>query len=385
MVDSMAVDIIFPINRYISFGDWSRIRLFSWDLYLLTAQLDIIFCWASDIFSLDNLGKLYRWNLVSFGVVWVSLTYNMNRQKQSMTIKLLPLRLHSAASVHIPSNDTKLFRSYPSVTLSRLKLHSATSFVLPSVNISNCFHNAPKVTLSPLKTSVLRSHNVISSNIRFKKPRLFPTINKCNSKRCRCCNYLSSKSTIKSSVNGRVFNININTDIDWSTNDVIYVLTWNAPLCGMQYVGQTGRALKLRFREHMYNCKTNKRLKNYVYRHFRQSGHDVNNITIQPVEKLIFDKNTTNGFKIKARHIKEFEWIKRLQSPFPLGLNDNIYQEGNISKEPSIDIFSILSIRKRKSRSHGCRKNHNLKRKSRKFMAISDLHYIMADTLCLPP
>lgn len=145
----------------------------------------------------------------------------------------------------------------------------------------------------------------------------------------------------------------------------------------MQYVGQTGRALKLRFREHMYNCKTNTRLKNYVYRHFRQSGHNVNNITIHPVEKLIFDDNATNGFKIKARHIKELDWIKRLQSPFPLGLNDNIYQEGNISKEPSIDIFSILSIRKRKSRSHGCRKNHNLKRKSRKFMTISDLHCIM--------
>ena len=160
------------------------------------------------------MGKLYLWNLVSFDIVWVSFTYYMNRNKKSMKLKLLPLRLHSVASIHIPSNDTKLFRSNPSVTLSRLKLHSATSFVLPSVNISNCFHNAPKVTLSPLKTSVLRNHNVISSNIRFKKPRLFPTINKCNSKRCRCCNYLSCKSTIKSSVNGRVFNVNIQNDID---------------------------------------------------------------------------------------------------------------------------------------------------------------------------
>ena len=28
-----------------------------------------------------------------------------------------------------------------------------------------------------------------------------------------------------------------------------------------------------------------------------------------------------------------------MQSPFPLGLNDNIYHEGNISKIPNFDIF----------------------------------------------
>ena len=70
-------------------------------------------------------------------------------------------------------------------------------------------------------------------------------------------------------------------------------------------------------------------------------------------------------------------WIKRLQTPYPLGLNDNIYQQGNISKEPFIDIFSVLSIRKRKSRSHGQRKNHNIKRKSRKLLTVSDLDSVV--------
>ena len=41
---------------------------------------------------------------------------------------------------------------------------------------------------------------------------------------------------------------------------------------------------------------------------------------------------------------------------FPLGFNDNIYHEGNISKMPDFDVFSLLEIRKRKSRSHGIRK-----------------------------
>ena len=50
-------------------------------------------------------------------------------------------------------------------------------------------------------------------------------------------------------------------------------------------------------------------------------------------------------------------WIKNLQTPFPLGLNEIIYQSGNISKDPSIDIFSVYSNRIRKSRCHGTRKN----------------------------
>ena len=37
--------------------------------------------------------------------------------------------------------------------------------------------------------------------------------------------------------------------------------------------------------------------------------------------------------------------IKRLQTPFPLGFNDNIYHEGNISKMPDFDAFFLLDIK----------------------------------------
>jgi len=131
--------------------------------------------------------------------------------------------------------------------------------------------------------------------------------------------------------------------------------------------------LKTRFREHSYQGRNNK-LRNFLYQHFRKSGHSFNNITVQPVEHLTYDDAATSSFKSKARFIAELNWIKNLQTPFPLGLNDNIYQCGNISKDPSIDIFSIFSIRKRKSRSHGIRKNGNIKRKSYKHISILDLH-----------
>jgi len=72
----------------------------------------------------------------------------------------------------------------------------------------------------------------------------------------------------------------------------------------------------------------------------------------------------------------ELNWIRKLQTPFPLGLNDTIYQTDNISKDPSIDILNIFSIRKRKTRPHGKRKNGNIKRKSRQKLSDTDLHNI---------
>ena len=61
-------------------------------------------------------------------------------------------------------------------------------------------------------------------------------------------------------------------------------------------------------------------------------------------------------------HETELKWIQLLQTPFPLGFNDNIYHEGNISKMPDFDVFSLLECRKRKT---GSRKNGNYKRINR--------------------
>ena len=76
---------------------------------------------------------------------------------------------------------------------------------------------------------------------------------------------------------------------------------------------------------------------------------------------LTYDKNSSSRFKIIKRHETELKLIKLLQTPFPLGFNDNIYHEGNISKMPDLDVFSVLEIRN--SRSHGIRKKGNSKRK----------------------
>ena len=96
---------------------------------------------------------------------------------------------------------------------------------------------------------------------------------------------------------------------------------------------------------------------------------------VQPVEVMIFNSNSTERYKNIFRHETELKWINLLQTPFPLGFNDNIYHEGNISKMPAFDVFSLLDIRKRNRKSRGKGKKGYLKRKhkNKTFWTLADL------------
>ena len=132
----------------------------------------------------------------------------------------------------------------------------------------------------------------------------------------------------------------------------------------MQYVQQTCRKLKNRFGEHYCKIIKPKKIDTFLYQHFKRTGgHSPDNVLVQPVEKLIYDENSSVRFNTAKRLETELKWIKLLQSASPLGFNDNIYQEGNISKMPAFDVFSLLEIRKRKRRSHRKRQKGNDKRK----------------------
>ena len=116
----------------------------------------------------------------------------------------------------------------------------------------------------------------------------------------------------------------------------------------MQYVGQTCRALQKRFGEHYRRMKKPKPIDTFLYQHFKRTGYSPNDVLVQPVVKLTYDKNSSSRFKsFINRQETELKWIKLLQTHFPLGFNDNIYHEGNISKMSDFDVFSLLEIRKR--------------------------------------
>ena len=68
---------------------------------------------------------------------------------------------------------------------------------------------------------------------------------------------------------------------------------------------------------------------------------------LQPIEEMSFNSNSTERYKNNFRYETELKWIKSLQTPFPLGFNENIYHQGNISKMPDFDVFSLLDILRR--------------------------------------
>jgi hypothetical protein len=138
--------------------------------------------------------------------------------------------------------------------------------------------------------------------------------------------------------------------------------------------------LKTRFREHFFKIKNNSRFNNFIYQHFKLTGHDFNNISVQPVEQLTFEQGTSDNYKTKARCIAELEWIKNLQTAHPLGLNDNIYNKGNISKDISINAFSYCNKRIRNKRSHGTRKNGNIRRKNKRVLTLTDCHNVFKNS-----
>ena len=65
----------------------------------------------------------------------------------------------------------------------------------------------------------------------------------------------------------------------------------------MQYVGQTGRSLKARFGEHFRKMKKHTQIDTFLYRHCKSNGHSPSIIVIQPVEKIIYDPNSSTRLK----------------------------------------------------------------------------------------
>ena len=87
------------------------------------------------------------------------------------------------------------------------------------------------------------------------------------------------------------------------------------------------------------------------------TGNEVCNTSHGPLHRL--KRKLTCRFKTIKRHEPVLKWIKLLQTPYPLEFNDNVYHEGNLSKMPDFDVFSLLEFRKRTPRSHGIKKNGN--------------------------
>lgn len=158
-----------------------------------------------------------------------------------------------------------------------------------------------------LKQILVRADTSLSHETSSKPKGLFL---KCDSAKCKMCmNFSSNTNIIKSCSNNKAFPI-LGT-IQCHSQNVIYVIT--CIKCKLQYVGETGRSLKDRFNDHMSTIMLHKNTA--IGKHFNTSQHSRLDIKIVAIEKV-----TSN--QASVRKTKEKEWISKLGTQYPWGLNN---------------------------------------------------------------
>ena len=102
---------------------------------------------------------------------------------------------------------------------------------------------------------------------------------KCNN--CSVCPYVKQAKTVQAT--GSKFKVDINSSVDCSRSNMIYLLGCNK--CPQQYIGETERMSKDRFSEHKGYANSGNQSKT-TGEHFNQKGHSVSNMEITIVEKV---------------------------------------------------------------------------------------------------
>ena len=126
-------------------------------------------------------------------------------------------------------------------------------------------------------------------------------------KYCKTCPYITNTNDFQSNSTGEIYKNN--ALYTCRTAEVVYLI--NCLKCEKQYVGESGRELYNRGREHIYNIENNKEA---VGTHFNLPGHALHHFSIQVIEKVVPESEF-------LRLERESMWIRKLETKFPRGLN----------------------------------------------------------------
>ena len=145
--------------------------------------------------------------------------------------------------------------------------------------------------------------------------------NVCLKKDCKYCKMLDHSGHIQSKTNKMQHTTKHN--ITCNSSNVIYGI--ECIKCQAQYVGQTKRKLKERIREHIYHVQKSTNISDVSY-HFNHNEH----CGMKDMRVYILDFIYAHPDSKRAKSLRntiEFNWIQKLQTQSPLGLNtlDNRY------------------------------------------------------------
>ena len=97
------------------------------------------------------------------------------------------------------------------------------------------------------------------------------------------------------------------------TDNIVYVI--HCTECAELYIGETGRTLDTRFKEHLADIKQHR--DKPVANHFNPAGHSIHNIRVKGL-RLLFTDNASD------RKDMESHLIDKLGSRRPGGINEKL-------------------------------------------------------------
>ena len=132
---------------------------------------------------------------------------------------------------------------------------------------------------------------------------------------CRYCPKLNTDGWILCSASGRTYMSRFN--ISCCSSNLIYCITCKR--CGLQYVGQTKRELKMRLSEHFLKISRNDP-DSEIAGHINPLHHSgLDDVSISVVDVVHAAPHTSKAKYL--RDLLEFNWIQRLHTNAPLALN----------------------------------------------------------------
>ncbi len=149
--------------------------------------------------------------------------------------------------------------------------------------------------------------------------------NKCSNKKCKFCPLIDKSGRIKSTFTGREYESK--KKVTCRSSNIIYCISCQR--CQKQYVGQTGNTLRERFGAHSGAIGRGNLVED-VSRHFVTNEHKgLSDMKIHIVDFIHVHPKSSHGITLRLQI--EFNWIQRLRTMLPMGLNtkDRTPQDNN--------------------------------------------------------
>ena len=187
---------------------------------------------------------------------------------------------------------------------------AARNAVLRNFKILQSDPETAPIFPNPPLVSFKRDRNLRNSLVRSSLPsNLEPGTFNCSRKVCNTCPFINSKTHIRRP-NG---SYQVNDHFDCTTSNIIYCIP--CTLCNKLYIGESGRKLGDRFREHLLDVKNKgSDLSKPVARHFNLPGHSHKHMEICGIYLHLGNNET--------RKRKEQRLIFKLGTLAPNGINE---------------------------------------------------------------